>query len=126
VGKRDFTEVEMQNLHLKVRNLPIRNLQMRLPGVSSPAIPPLAPSRIALCLFLSIRVPQILLRVAHQLLQRTGRFAVALPTASSSNRPLPNVATAHSLRTQPTFTARWDGFGKAMDALKSLLSGPAK
>jgi hypothetical protein len=30
------------------------------------------------------------------------------------------------LWTQPTFTAWWDGFGKAMDVLKSLLSGPVK
>ena len=45
---RDSTGAEMQMLHLKVRNLPIRNLQMRLPGMSSPAIPPLAPCRIAL------------------------------------------------------------------------------
>ena len=87
----------MQMLHLKMRNLPNRDLQMWLPGVSSAAIPPLAPLRIPLCLFLSITVPQVLLRVAQQLLQRTGRTAVALPTASSSDRPLPNVATAHSL-----------------------------
>jgi hypothetical protein len=50
----------MQKLHLKVRNLLIRNLQMRMPGVSSPALPPFAPSRIPFRLSLSIRVPQIL------------------------------------------------------------------
>jgi hypothetical protein len=35
-----MTGGEVQMLHLKVRDLPIRNLQMRLPGVSSPAISP--------------------------------------------------------------------------------------
>jgi hypothetical protein len=49
--KREFTGAEMQKLHLKVRNLPIRNLQMWLPGVSCPAIPPLAPSAFLSALF---------------------------------------------------------------------------
>jgi hypothetical protein len=104
VGKQDFTGAEMQKLHLKVPNLPVRNLQMPLPGVSSPALPPLAPSRIPFRLFRSIRVPQILLRMAHQLLQRKGRPAIVLPTASRSGRPLPNAAMAHSLTDSATFT----------------------
>jgi hypothetical protein len=61
----------MQRLHLKVRNLPTRNLQMRLLGTPSPAVPPLAPPRIALCLFLGICALQVLVvasRVARELL----------------------------------------------------------
>ena len=42
-GPRGVTGADMQKLHLKVRNLPVRGLQMRLPGVSPPALPPLAP-----------------------------------------------------------------------------------
>jgi hypothetical protein len=91
------------NAALESAESAVPNLQMRLPGMLSPAIPPLPPSPIALC---STRVPQIRVapsRVAHELLHRTWRFAVALPTASSSDRPLPNVATAHSLTDSADF-----------------------
>jgi len=68
----------MHRLHLKVRNLPIRDLRTHLQHLSSFS------AGIALCLFLGISVPQILVcpvcEVDHELLYTTWRFAVVLPT----------------------------------------------
>jgi hypothetical protein len=85
-------------LHLKVRNLPIRNLRMwlalvALDGYSSLGTVP----DCSLPYIRALGFRKSCLRVAHQLLQRTRRTAVALPTASSSDRPRTNVATAHFL-----------------------------
>jgi hypothetical protein len=100
---------EMQKLHLKVRNLPIRNLQMRMPGVSSPDLPPLVLSRIPLRVFLSIRVPQVVSEWRINCYRAPGEPPLRFqPHPVRTGRFQMSQRRTH-FQTPPTFTARWDG-----------------